>query len=419
MSDRIPLKSASLAFYSLIGYFFSCPFSHALAQLFLGLAILFTVVSFFGEHRGLGRFHIGPFFLFILLFVGWSVLSAIVGPTPIKSLLVLKEEWLFLMIPIAAYLAIDEKRIKILMTALALSAIIVSLYAVFQHFTGHDLYHGGMLVPAPSGSGYRVSGFFSNRMTYGNFFAVAAMLFLGMAPFAGKWSRKALFYAAFFLAALTTVFTYSRGSIVVLAIGIVLFIIISTRKHLKTIILLLAAFTIVILAVSPDILSRYSTSAQTEWEGKYAGSRLSIWRTAGRMIEKYPVFGVGQGNFENRYQSYRDKDSDRIYGHAHNDVLNIAAYAGIPAALFYLGFWAVILICMVTVLRKLKENRFIRGAVIGIFLGSMAFLMTSTYEATFADEEIRLFLMALWGVFWGALTAVKPGGLEAEKIEKA
>ncbi|MCX6829612.1 MAG: O-antigen ligase family protein [candidate division Zixibacteria bacterium] len=419
MNDRILLKSASLAFYSLIGYFFSCPFSHALAQLFLGLAILFTVVSFFGEHRGLGRFHIGPFFLFILLFVGWSVLSAIVGPTPIKSLLVLKEEWLFFMIPIAAYLAIDEKRIKILMTALALSVIIISLYAVFQHFTGHDLYHGGMLVPAPSSDGYRVSGLFSNRMTYGNFFAVAAMLFLGIAPSAEKWSRKALFYAAFFLAALTTVFTYSRGSIIVLAIGVVLLIVVSSRKHLKTIILLLAAFTVVILVVSPDILSRYSSSAPTEWEGKYAGSRLSIWRTAGRMIEKYPIFGVGQGNFEDQYQTFRDRESDRTYGHAHNDFLNIAAYAGIPAALFYLGFWGLILARMVAAMRKLKENCFIRGVMTGIFLGSAAFLMSSTYEATFADEEIRLFLMALWGVFWGALTVVKPGGLEAEKIEKA
>jgi O-antigen ligase len=419
MNDRILFKSASFAFYSLIGYFFSCPFSHALAQLFLGLAILFTTVSFLGESKGFGRFHIGPFFLLILLFVGWSVLSAIVGPTPIKSLLVLKEEWLFLMIPIASYLAIDEKRIKILMTALALSAIMVSLYAVFQHFTGHDLYHGGMLVPAPSSGGYRVSGLFSNRMTYGNFFAVAAILFLGMAPSAEKWSKKALFYAAFFLAALTTVFTYSRGSIVVLAIGIVLSIIISSRRHLRTIILLLAVFTIVILVVTPDILSRYSTSAQTEWEGKYAGSRLSIWRTAGRMIEKYPIFGVGQGNFEDQYQTFRDQESDRVYGHAHNDFLNIAAYAGIPAALFYLGFWGLILTRMVTAMRKLKGNRFIRGVVTGIFLGSVAFLMTSTYEATFADEEVRLLLMALWGVFGGAMIAVKRGGLEAENIEKA
>ncbi len=44
--------------------------------------------------------------------------------------------------------------------------------------------------------------------------------------------------------------------------------------------------------------------------------------------------------------------------------------------------------------------------------------MTSIFEATFADEEIRMLLMALWGLFFAIYMQVKTIAKEAETLEK-
>jgi len=73
--------------------------------------------------------------------------------------------------------------------------------------------------------------------------------------------------------------------------------------------------------------------------------RLAIWRTTKRIIESHPWFGVGHGAFGTVYARYKDP-ADRTIAvmelpahlgaaHAHNDVLAVAAAAGIPAAIAF------------------------------------------------------------------------------------
>jgi O-antigen ligase len=399
MIDRVKGISSATAKYSLFGYFIATTFSHALGQIFIV------------------RPHFGYFGGFIILFIGWSILSAIAGPTPLSSLFILKEEWLFLMIPVAASIGGDEDVLKWSLRLLTFSAIMVSLYAVWQHFSGLDLYHGTELAPAPA-HGYRVTGFFSHRLSFGNYFAVASVLILGVAPRAkGKWD-KCLFYTGFFLTALATAFSYSRGSIVVLILGVLIFLVLTGKKYIKTILIIIAALVIALLIISPDLPDRFIESFEVELEGRYGGSRLSIWGTAWRMSLDHPVFGVGNGNFKDLYTSYRNMESDRVHGHAHNDVLNIAAYAGFPAALFYLGFWIIIIVRIIKRLRR-PASGFLDGVVPGTFLASVVFFMTSIYEASFADEEIRLLLMATWGLFLGVERIVKKPVERVDNIEKA
>ena len=131
------------------------------------------------------------------------------------------------------------------------------------------------------------------------------------------------------------------------------------------------------------------------------------------------MLGVGPGNFQKEFINYRDENSDRLYSHAHNDPLNVAAYAGIPGALFYLGFWGIIILKMLALLREKDVKGFKRGSVVGLFLATMAFFMTSIYEATFADEEIRMLLMAFWGLFFAIYFRVKAMAKETETLEKA
>jgi O-antigen ligase len=397
MIDRSDHISRKIALYSLYGFFLSTTFSYALAQNLLGLAIISSIVLFIKEQRSIRNIKFTYLKLFVFLFVGWSLLSAAVGPTPAKSLLMLREEWLFLMIPVVGFVIRDRKELTTALTLLAFSSIVIGLYAFWQHYGGMDLYRNQPLVPAPS-SGYRVTALFSHRLTCGNYFAIASLMFLPLTMYTDILRTRLIYIGAFLMAVITVIFTYSRGPIAVIGIGIVLFLLTSKMKYAKGLGIAVVLIAVIVAIASPDIFNRYMTSFKTEWEGQYAGSRISIFRTAARMIEDHPLFGVGQGNFNTEYVNYRDAHSNRVYNHAHNDLLNMAAYAGIPAAIFFLGFWITILCRQIRIIRFIRTPIPSKGIAIGLALVTAGFFLTSLYEATFADEEIRLLVMALWGL---------------------
>ncbi len=411
-------KLEKIALYILFGYFLSTTFSHALAQNFLGLSLLLTIIIVISKKTYKQAFKFTPFNIFIFLFLLWSILSSLIGPTPMSSLIGLKEEWLFLMIPVVAFLMKDEKSMATALRLFAISAIVISLYAVWQHFSGIDLYHHKELIEAPS-HGYRAVGTFSHTLTFGNYYAVATILLLGLALFANERKDKLIFYGGFCLTGIATLFSYSRGSIGALIGGIIILLIWIGRRQYKVILPLIAAVIVVILMTAPDVLGRFSSGFKMEWEGKSGVSRMSIWRTAGNMIVDHPIFGVGPENFGKQYVNYRDKFSNRQFAHAHNDILNIAAYAGTPAAIFYLGFWVAIIVRMTRALKKRIESKMLHGIILGTLMASVVFFLSSLFEAGFADEETRLFLMAVWGLFLAAEKLIKGERKITEYIEKA
>jgi O-antigen ligase len=407
-----------VALYSLFGYFLSTTFSHALGQNFLGLSLLFTLIIIIKDKIYKRPFVFSSFSIFVFLFFGWSIISAIFGPTPSVSLFSLKEEWLFLMIPVVAFLFKNEKSTVTALRLFAISAMIISLYAVWQHYYGLDLYRGKQLIEAPS-YGYRALGTFSHTLTFGNYYAIASVLLLAVALYADCNRNRIIFYSGFCLTTIATLFSYSRGSIAALIGGIIILLIWMGRKYYKIILPLIAVLIAIIFLAAPDVLARFSSGFEMEWEGKSGASRLSIWRTAANMSGDNPIIGVGPGNFADKYVKYRDEFSDRTFGHAHNDILNVAAYAGIPAALFYLGFWIAIIVRMTKALKRLAENNMVRGIILGTLMASIVFFVTALFEASFADEESRLFLMAIWGLFLASEKLIKGGREKTENIEKA
>ena len=65
-----------------------------------------------------------------------------------------------------------------LIAAFAIGVAILSLYGILQHLTGVHWFKDSPLVPAYD-FGYRVRGNFSHRLTFGNYYATAAVFVLG------------------------------------------------------------------------------------------------------------------------------------------------------------------------------------------------------------------------------------------------
>ena len=402
----------------LAGFFLSTTFSKALAQMLLGGVLFAAVVLFFQEkiyRRPLPR---NAVFWFICTYVAWSIISSFFGTNPLHSISYLFEDWLFLCIPAIALMITGEKRLFILVDAFVFSVVVLSVYGLAQHYWEVDWYIALPLVIAPE-SGFRAQGFFSSIMTYGNFFAVATMFILGCALHAETYKRRLYYYGGTVLAAFAALLSYGRGPMGGIIIGVLVCLFYIPRRFLKYAAILPVFFATVVYLVAPDILSRHIKGLEIELEGKAIWSRQAVWRTAGRMIEAHPLFGVGRGNFTANSEIYRDEGNRWLYTHAHNYWLNVAAVSGIPTLIPFVGMWLAVLVRMKTTIGRLKEPRPLRGVLVGCLLASLVLFSASFYEAIFDDIEIRLLLTGIWGVFFGATALVKKNGETADDREIA
>jgi len=159
-------------------------------------------------------------------------------------------------------------------------------------------------------------------------------------------------------------------------------------------------------APAGDFLNRFKDMGSTEFSIEYANSRFAIWETTLSMIKEEPVFGIGPGNYYDKYIEYRKNRTGRNLSHAHNDFLNVAAIAGIPCALLFILLWFLVLMYLYKGYVRCPDG-FQRGLILGSFLASLVFVVMAQSEAFFADEEVRLLLMFFWGVGLAVLGNLK------------
>jgi len=108
--------------------------------------------------------------------------------------------------------------------------------------------------------------------------------------------------------------------------------------------------------------------------------RLAHWRAGLAMAEKYPVLGVGAGNYSNRYREFTEVWRFRISrGHAHNAYIQAAAQSGYFGLAAYLAFLAV---AGSQLLRGLKRSSgtIQRPLVIGAIGVTVAFAVLNMFD---------------------------------------
>jgi (heptosyl)LPS beta-1,4-glucosyltransferase len=155
------------------------------------------------------------------------------------------------------------------------------------------------------------------------------------------------------------------------------------------------------LLTQPDVLYRFekegpgSETTKSYFDG--TDKRWKIWGTAWRMFLDNPLTGVGHGQFESSYSHYSDDPSFPIQGHAHCDLLNIAASMGVFGLLAYLLLFILPGWNLYTHFRR-ERNESMRVAAVGGILVLVSFLVMGLFEAFFMDEESRLTLIFLLGL---------------------
>jgi O-antigen ligase len=381
-------------------FVFSSTFSIAISQTSLGICVLVFVIAAVRERFNPFNYELRWFWLAVAGYIGWLVIVCLLQDDPLRALNNIREEWLFVIVPIGIYLGRDSRVFDRVVAALAIGLALISIVALLSVVFRVEYHWGEGLVPLPE-INPRVSGTFSTPLTFGNLVAVGSLVVLTWA-FAqvGRWSAlRIVTLAGGVLGLVAVLFCGGRGPALAGMIGLIALLLFTSRTGRRwgwgvmILVLLVGSLT-------PSVRSRFTTELGYHFNPDWPGGRLFIWERSLEMVADHPLFGVGPGNFDEEYKSRLSPSvGDRFwYQHAHNDFLEAAARSGLPGAVTFSLVWAVVLWSVLRRRRDTAEGTSERCLLTMSLVGSLVFLVASLTEATFSDEEVRAVLMLVWAL---------------------
>lgn len=274
----------------------------------------------------------------------------------------------------------------------------LSLFGIFQ---GLDLFPHSWWW-----TGGDIAATYVNKNHFGGFLEMAIFLSLGQVFYGNRTGEKIVFFFLTLLMMVTLFLTHSSGALISLFCALILFLFFVTHpKKVPRFSLVISFFLCLFMVLF--IFNRLATITQ-QGETKQNsvlsdelnswGARESIWKSTALMIKDHPLTGVGPGNFELAYPSYRQARMDKRIDYAHNDFLQFVAEVGVFGIVFL--FFATYRLFRQTFVRldEPEHPRFYRGIVVGAFCGLISIWFHSLLDFNLqipANALIVAFLVAL------------------------
>ncbi|MDE3087961.1 MAG: O-antigen ligase family protein [Chloroflexota bacterium] len=191
------------------------------------------------------------------------------------------------------------------------------------------------------------------------------------------------------------VMSWSRGAWLGVAAGLVVAIIVQSRRAFVLSIIAAFVLTFVILLSSISVIPG-AISARFSGVGDYFGvfdvrgvkvddsnyaivERMAHWQAAAEMFVDYPLLGVGIGNYAPVYPAYALPGWSDPLGHAHNYYLNVAAETGLIGLIAYQILW------LAAFWQSWRAVRVTRGWQRGVAAGLLGMLVALSIHNGFDD----------------------------------
>ena len=345
--------------------------SFAEIVLFSGLILYFILIF-----KRKITFEYPKFFIALIFYAVFSIISALFSYLPITSLFTLKELFLIFSIPFV-YSVLKEYKSMISKTETYFfyAVIISSLYSVFQFI--HFLIRKNTLP--------RSYGFESHYMTQAGLMMILAIYsFSFIVNLKGKTNFK--IYTIFILTSLSLLLTLTRSA----WLGFFVAALILLLKKKPALIFALVIFLAVILLISPTpIKKRFSSFAN--FKDITFQNRILMIKKGIRMIKDKPLWGVGPGMVKYAYTvpRYKVKEKEELHSHLHNDFIQIWAERGVFSFLSWIFFIIYTFYTLIKLKPESETFKSFRDSAIFIFLG---FLIAGLFEFNFGDSEVLMLL---------------------------
>lgn len=305
-----------------------------------------------------------------------------------------------------------EKAFRFLLVLVGL----ISLYAIFQHFTGID-YIRGHRDPVTkhyfsNGFVFRGRGMWGHPVTFGHSMALSFCLVFGYAATREKWDKwKAISIAVTGLAAVSILWSYTRGAWLAVAAAAALMVLFLGRKVAIAVYSLGSLAVLAAYALSDQFRQRLSSiTSLTDMSNT---QRLDVWKANLAMFKDHPILGVGYGVNEELITAYYGKLGivQEFGGHAHNNYLQFLSGTGLIGFISYTAFTLIFLWMSVKLLRTLKQGTTAYGLTLGAFGAQIALLVGGLTECNFKDAEVNhqfMLIMAILMTIWRGASAAEP-----------
>ena len=358
------------AFLTLLGFVATLQLSIAVAQILLFITGLLWVILYFIQ-RDVNK--LPPWFIPLALYALATLGSAAFSLNPVASFMDSKQLLLFLIVPIVCRLARGER-------ALTVTTIIISIGAA-SAIVGIVQY--GIL--EYDNLGRRPQGALTHYMTYSGLLMVVSVVATARVLFHAKdrtWS--ALVMPALLVA---LALTLTRSAWVGTCVGLSLLLVLKDFRLLAALPVLAALF---FGLAPPQVTDRlYSTFDLQDPTNR---DRLAMARTGVRMIQDYPLTGVGPNMVQEVYADYRDANAVQSTNpHLHNVPMQIAAERGLPALALWL--WFVISV-VVSSFRRLQTTTY-KSLPAGGLAALASMLAAGLFEYNFGDSEFLMMLLVV------------------------
>lgn len=341
-----------------------------LAQAAFGLAAVLWVVV---NQRERQWHHVPAFFIPLLAYAGWTLVSAAASVDPATSVADSKQLLLFLMVPVVATFVRGEQATRTIDVIIAVGSA-AALWGIAQFsLFGYDTLDN------------RVVGPLSHWMTFSGVLMLVAGAALARLLYVGRdWVWPAIAVPALVVALF---YTYTRNAMVglVAAIGVLL------AERNWRLLLALPVLAVIFFITSPSaIVSRVQSIG--DMNDPTTRDRVVMWRTGVHMVQDNPLTGVGPDMVKRVYVDYRAQGwVNETNPHLHNVPMQIAAERGLPALAIWLWF---IVVASRDLWRQLRggDARTIAGAGVAAMV---AMLVAGQFEYNFGDSEFLMLFLGL------------------------
>ena len=256
----------------------------------------------------------------------------------------------FIIFWIGNTMAKDISSVRRIFQFLAVLAALIAIHAIIQATTGKFLFLTARAQAdlaqnfKINGSVSRAGSFFINPNGSGVFMATCFFLPLGLFVESEHFWAKVIHLVEMLLILAALMFTYSNGSWLAAIGGLFVFMFLAGRLRYSVVLfLLVVALGVTAFIAFPSQIAVQLSHAKDQGD---LSLHLATWQTATRVLQAYPLFGVGLGTqaYLIRSQPFMVAAQTKPLQEPDNSYLQWGAIAGIPVmliflALLFLMFW--------------------------------------------------------------------------------
>ena len=328
----------------------------------------------------------------VLIYLAAVFVSVIFSQDFLKSLSSFKDEWLLLLFFLLVNNLNDLKFTRKLLDILIGISVLVAIYAIFQHYTGQDFYHQRILEEVWGTGRYRALGNFSIPLTYGFYSMVIWILSFCLGAFEKETNKRIFYYTASLICITGNLFTYTRSTLFAQLAGFVVFFYLSSVKKRKFEFVLVVVYFGIMFMIDPLIFLKFKEIGHET----VPFERVIIWLTSLRIFMDYPIVGIGFGNFMGFYEQYV-RAPTQIFGHAHNDFINVAVNAGIIGFSAFVWLWIKAWRGLREIYQKTEDDGF-KPLILSGFITVPAYLVASQFQCYYTDAVDNMILFFVLGM---------------------